>query len=109
MWVHPASRAFARPPPPTPAPKTPNPQPRAAWEVAGSADADADGPGCTNGFAFEGADAGGLDYALNRAIDAFYNDRAWFRGLQARVMRMDWSWNRPALAYVDLYYAATKQ
>lgn len=35
----------------------------------------------------QGADAGALDYALNRAIDAFYNDRAWFRGLQSRVMR----------------------
>ncbi len=148
-----------------------HPKARAAWEVAGSADADADGPGCTNGFAFEGADAGSLDYALNRAIDAYYNDKvgglggwggglcwwvsvavcllawvgcwlgwgarcsiagaapiaptshrppptlnsptpspqAWFRALQSRVMTMDWSWNKPALQFVDLYYAATKQ
>jgi starch synthase len=63
----------------------------------------------TNGFAFEGMDEGGLDYALNRAIDAFYNDRQWFRSLQARVMRQDWSWNRPALDYVELYYSCTKQ
>ncbi|KAI8475202.1 MAG: hypothetical protein J3K34DRAFT_517637 [Monoraphidium minutum] len=83
-------------------------KPRAAWEVAGSSDADTDGPGCTNGFAFEGTDAGALDYALNRAVDAFYNDKPWFRSLQARVMTMDWSWNRPALQYIDLYYAATK-
>jgi starch synthase len=83
-----------------------NDRARAAWEVAGSTDADADGPSCVNGFAFEGADAGGLDYALNRAMDAYYNDRAWFRGLQGRVMRMDWSWNKPALQYVDLMYAA---
>jgi starch synthase len=76
--------------------------------VAGSSDVEADGPNCTNGFAFEGADAGGLDYALNRAVDAFYNDRAWFRGLQSRVMRMDFSWNRPALQFTDLYYAAIK-
>jgi hypothetical protein len=27
-------------------------------------------------------DEGGLDYALNRAIDAFYNDKTWFRALQ---------------------------
>lgn len=81
---------------------------RAAWEVAGSTDPDADGPQCTNGFAFEGTDGGALDYALNRAIDAYYNDRDWFRSLQSRVMRMDWSWNRPALSYVDLYYAALK-
>ncbi len=33
----------------------------------------------------------------------------WFRGLQSRVMTMDWSWNRPALMYTDLYYAAAKK
>lgn len=32
----------------------------------------------------QGMDEGGLDYALNRAIDAYYNDRAWFRSLQVR-------------------------
>lgn len=34
----------------------------------------------------QGTDEGALDYALNRAIDAWYNDRAWFHGLQKRVM-----------------------
>jgi hypothetical protein len=29
--------------------------------------------------------------------------------VQARVMRQDWSWNRPALDYVELYYSCTKQ
>ena len=70
-------------------------QGRAAWEVAGSADPARDGPGCTNGFAFDGTDAGALDSALHRALDAFYGaagDRAGFRALQARVMRQDWSW-----------------
>ena len=76
--------------------------------MAGSTDPEADGPSCTNGFAFEGADAGSLDYALNRAIDTYYNDKPWFRSLQGRVMAMDWSWNRPALTYVDLYHAAVK-
>lgn len=47
-------------------------------------------------------DEDGLDYALNRAIDAYYNDRRWFRSLQARIMRQDWSWNRPALDYVEV-------
>ena len=56
----------------------------------------------------QGTDDDALDYALNRAVDAFYNDRAWFRSLQARVMRQDWSWNRPAIDYVELYYAAVK-
>jgi glycogen synthase len=45
-------------------------------------------------------DEDGLDYALNRAIDAFYNDKQWFRGLQSRVMKQDWSWNRCVCACV---------
>jgi hypothetical protein len=34
----------------------------------------------------QGTDDGALDYALNRALDAYYNDRAWFHSLQKRVM-----------------------
>jgi starch synthase len=56
----------------------------------------------------QGTDGGALDYALNRALDAYYNDRAWFYGLAARIMRQDWSWNRPALDYIELYYQAMK-
>ena len=56
----------------------------------------------------QGADAGSLDYALNRALDAYYNDRAWFDALAARIMAQDWSWNRPALDYVELYWQAMK-
>lgn len=52
--------------------------------------------------------AGALDYALNRAIDTWYNDRACFHGLQKRVMEQDWSWNRPALDYIELYHGAKK-
>eukprot|EP00882_Tetradesmus_deserticola_P002586 GHRQ01002751.1.p1 GENE.GHRQ01002751.1~~GHRQ01002751.1.p1 ORF type:complete len:302 (+),score=132.94 GHRQ01002751.1:897-1802(+) len=85
-----------------------NDKPRAAWEVVGSSDFMRDGVDETNGFAFEGLDEGGFDYAFNRCIDAYYNDRAWFRALQSRIMRQDWSWNRPAIDYVELYYAAIR-
>ncbi|KAL9255092.1 Soluble starch synthase 3, chloroplastic/amyloplastic-like protein [Drosera capensis] len=61
-----------------------------------------------NGFSFEGADTAGVDYALNRAISAWYNGREWFNSLCKRVMEQDWSWNRPALDYLELYYAARK-
>ncbi|XP_038894134.1 soluble starch synthase 3, chloroplastic/amyloplastic isoform X2 [Benincasa hispida] len=61
-----------------------------------------------NGFNFEGADPSGVDYALNRAISAWYNDRSWFHSLCKRVMEQDWSWNRPALDYLELYHAARK-
>lgn len=81
---------------------------RAAWEMEGSSDWEGDGVDATNGFAFEGTDDGALDYALNRAVDAFYNDRAWFESLQARCMDQDWTWNRPALEYLELYHQARK-
>jgi starch synthase len=81
---------------------------RAAWELEGSTDWKADGVDQTNGFAFDGTDEGALDYAMNRALDAYYNDREWFRSLQERVMRQDWSWNKPAIDYIELYYAAMK-
>ncbi|XP_022870282.1 starch synthase 3, chloroplastic/amyloplastic isoform X2 [Olea europaea var. sylvestris] len=61
-----------------------------------------------NGFNFDGADAAGVDYALNRAISAWYNGREWFNSLCKRVMEQDWSWNRPALDYLELYRAARK-
>ncbi|KAK2974832.1 hypothetical protein RJ640_005616, partial [Escallonia rubra] len=61
-----------------------------------------------NGFNFEGADAGGVDYAVNRALSAWYDGRDWFNSLCKRVMEQDWSWNRPALDYLELYHAARK-
>eukprot|EP00951_Prasinocladus_malaysianus_P050023 scaffold676039_cov62-Prasinocladus_malaysianus.AAC.1 len=74
--------------------------------MEGSCDWEADGVDATNGFSFEGTDEGALDYALNRAMDAFYNDRQWFHSLQARCMDQDWSWNRPAQEYIELYHQA---
>ncbi|CAI7775865.1 unnamed protein product [Closterium sp. NIES-54] len=61
-----------------------------------------------NGFSFEGADAAGLDYALDRAISGWYDGREWWNGLAKRVMEQDWTWNRPALDYLELYYGARK-
>ncbi|CAO2842539.1 unnamed protein product [Amaranthus hypochondriacus] len=61
-----------------------------------------------NGFNFEGADPAGVDYALDRAISCWYDGKDWFNALQKRVMEQDWSWNRPALEYIELYHAARK-
>jgi starch synthase len=80
---------------------------RAAWEVDGSTDYKATGDQ-TNGFSFEGTDPEALNYALDRALDCYYNDKIWFRQLQERIMRQDWSWNRPALDYIELYYSAIR-
>ncbi|CAD7699185.1 unnamed protein product [Ostreobium quekettii] len=81
---------------------------RAAWDVEGSSDWQRDGIEATNGYSFEGTDPGALDSALQRVIDAYYMDKGFFHGLQKRVMLQDWSWNRPALDYIELYYSAMK-
>ncbi|KAJ4976662.1 hypothetical protein NE237_001768 [Protea cynaroides] len=61
-----------------------------------------------NGFSFDGADNAGVNYALNRAISTWYDDRDRFNTLCKTVMEQDWSWNRPALDYMELYHAAHK-
>ena len=62
-----------------------------------------------NGFSFDGADYEGIEYAVHRAIDAFYNDRNWWYGTAARgVMEQDWTWARPALDYMSIYRSARK-
>jgi len=61
-----------------------------------------------NGFSFDGTDEGSIDYALDRGIDMFYNDIDAFRKLQANCMSQDWSWNRPAIEYIELFHAARK-
>ncbi|PAN33952.1 hypothetical protein PAHAL_6G059500 [Panicum hallii] len=61
-----------------------------------------------NGFSFDGADNNGVDYALNRAISSWFDARSWFHSLCKRVMEQDWSWNRPALDYIELYRSASK-
>lgn len=77
--------------------------------MEGSSDWEKDNLDCTNGFSFSGTDTGALDYALNRAMDTWYNNRHGFLALQKRVMDQDWSWNRPALDYIELYHAAMKE
>lgn len=70
---------------------------KAAWE----------GAEC-NGFSFDGSDTDGMDYALNRAIDMWYDNREGFLQLQSTCCSQDWSWNRPALDYLELYHSARK-
>ena len=63
----------------------------------------------TNGFSFEGTDSEALDYALNRAIDAYYDARDWFRSLQLRCLEQDFTWNRPALEYMEVRMLVRKE
>jgi starch synthase len=62
----------------------------------------------TNGFSFDGTDTAGLDYALNRALTAWYSDQPGWNELTARIMRTDWSWQSPGLDYIELYYKSIK-
>jgi starch synthase len=70
------------------------------------ADASAD-LGSGTGFVFDAADAGELQQACERAIDAFAQRDAW-RALQQRGMRQDWSWKRAAGQYARLYDEAAR-
>ncbi len=57
------------------------------------------------GFLFDEPNAGELKHATERTLTAFENRDGW-RALQQRGMKQDWSWNRAAAKYLDLYDAA---
>ncbi|MDR2174393.1 MAG: glycogen synthase [Synergistaceae bacterium] len=63
-------------------------------------DADADGGG--NGFTFLTYDTRGMLWSLRRAIERHSNAKAWNK-IRLRGMEEDFSWNRPAALYRDLY------
>jgi len=70
---------------------------------------DYDGPGGEGtGFLFPEATAADLADALDRALDLYtspkkYRGRRLWNELRARAMTRDWSWDRAAGEYVDLY------
>ena len=57
------------------------------------------------GFVFDDATVDALRRCAERAIDAYADRDAW-RALQVRGMRQDWSWDRAAGKYLDLYEEA---
>ena len=59
--------------------------------------------GQATGIRFEHSDAGGVRYALERAV-ALYGDRQW-SSVQMAGMAKDWSWRGAASAYARLYRA----
>ena len=62
-----------------------------------------------NGYSFDGADSAGMDYALNRAMSAWYNNKEGWEEIVERNMTTDWSWAGPAQDYIELYYRALKK
>ncbi|MDR1049325.1 MAG: glycogen synthase [Synergistaceae bacterium] len=64
------------------------------------ADADADGGG--NGFTFLTYDTQGMLWSLRRAIERHSNPKAWEK-IQSKGMKEDFSWDRSARHYAELY------
>jgi len=59
--------------------------------------------GTATGFSFEGMNALRLDEMLRRACDAYHKRGDVWQQLQQTGMEQDWSWDRSAADYVDLY------
>jgi len=58
------------------------------------------------GFLFGPAEPQALTEAVRTALDAYSDKRRWLR-LQRRGMAQDFSWDRSARAYADLYHEAS--
>jgi starch synthase len=56
-----------------------------------------------NGFVFEHADDQGVESALSRVLDLWFSHPGKFRSLMLNGMRCDYSWNRPAQHYINIY------
>ena len=56
-----------------------------------------------NGYRFDNYDAAGLESALGRAIDCYYQFPDHFRELMKNAMRADYSWNHPGQDYLNIY------
>ena len=59
--------------------------------------------GTANGFAFEHDSVTGLQWAIDRALDAFYGSPETWRKVQQNAMRRDSSWRGPAEEYLQVF------
>ena len=73
-------------------------------EVGGLRDTvtDVDNPGGGDGFTFLTCDTAGMLWALRRAIDRYHDSASW-QEIISRAMRQDFTWNKSALLYKELY------
>ncbi len=60
------------------------------------------------GFTFGSVDAGDMLGALYRAVGVYYDDKKAWDQLVTRDMEADFSWDRSAQEYVDVYRAITR-
>lgn len=57
----------------------------------------------TNGYTFDFPDNIGVESALKRAIDCWYNEPEKWRKLMINGMKIDFSWNHPCDQYLNIY------
>ncbi len=62
-----------------------------------------------NGFTFKTYNAHDMLWAVNRAIDLFYNKKPEWKKVVDRAMKADHSWNSSALQYIDMYNGIISQ
>jgi starch synthase len=67
-----------------------------------------DGNNQGTGFRFDRADGTGLIWAIDQALEAYKDKKAW-KSLQKNEMSLDFSWERSAQGYVDLYRRAAQK
>ena len=59
--------------------------------------------GTGRGFTFANISAGDMTWVLREAVDLYYNNKKAWRGLQKESMTADFSWDRSAAQYLDIY------
>ena len=64
---------------------------------------DAEGKGGL-GFTFQSYNGDDFHYALKRCLDLYHHNRAAFQELQYVDMTQDFSWDKPAGRYMELFY-----
>ncbi len=61
------------------------------------------------GFTFQSYNADDFLWALKRCLDLYKNDAPRFRALQLRDMQQDFSWDKPAGRYMELFHQMLAQ
>lgn len=56
-----------------------------------------------NGYVFDHPDKTGVESALSRAVDCWFHNPEKWRQLVMHGMQIDFSWNKPADEYLDVY------
>jgi len=61
------------------------------------------------GFTFQSYNADDFYGALQRCLNLYRNDKRAFRALQKTCMKQDFSWDKPAQKYMELFHRMLEQ